>query len=134
MLHKVEDKKKQNIVIQQADLTPLIQAVESLPNKVLQTIIGSSNNQKGALGELIGYINLRASYDSIIPLSDIVDFVGIKLPSDKEDGHIDFIEVKTGTRSRLSDDQVGLKKIIKDKHINFIKLKVDTIQDEDTIK
>ena len=53
---------------------------------------------------------------------------------DKEDGHIDFIEVKTGTRSRLSDDQVGLKKIIKDKHINFIKLKVDTIQDEDTIK
>ena len=91
MLHKVEDKKKQNIVIQQADLTPLIQAVESLPNKVLQTIIGSSNNQKGALGELIGYINLRASYDSIIPLSDIVDFVGIKLPSDKKNCHINFI-------------------------------------------
>src|SRR3972149_10453909 len=45
------------------DLSPLIRIVDDLPTKVLQSITSSSNTHKGALGELIGYINLRASYD-----------------------------------------------------------------------
>lgn len=100
--------------------------LDEMPNKMLQTIIGSTNTHKGALGELIGYIQLRASYDRIIPLGNIVDFIALKFPSDNEAGHIDFIDIKTGDKSRLSKDQRSLQKLIEEKKINFIKLKVET--------
>ena len=108
------------------NLKPLQDSIDSLPNKVLQSITSSSNTHKGALGELIGYLQLRASYDRIIPLGNIVDFVCIKFPDDTIDGHIDFIDIKTGEYSRLSKEQRALQKLIEAKQINFIKLKVDT--------
>ena len=116
---------------------PLENAIADLPTKVLNTITGSTNTYKGALGELIGYIQLRASYDRIIPLGNIVDFICIKLPSTlpdgtKDPGHIDFIDIKTGDSSRLSKDQRGLQKIIEEKHINFIKMKIDIDTNENT--
>lgn len=107
-------------------LRDLESQLAEIPNKMLQTIIGSTNTHKGALGELIGYIQLRASYDRIIPLGNIVDFVAIKFPDGENPGHIDFIDIKTGDKSRLSKDQRGLQKLIEEKKINFIKLKVET--------
>lgn len=121
------------------DMTALQRTMDSIPNKVLQSINGSINNAKGPLGELVGYLQIRASYDRIIPLGDITDFVGIKFSETDSQGnelagHIDFIDIKTGDKSRLSKDQRNLQKLIQDKKINFIKLKIDDISSEDISK
>ena len=108
------------------NLKPLEDKINEMPTKVLQSIVGSTNTHKGALGELIGYIQLRASYDRIVPLGNIVDFMCIKFPTEEEEGHIDFIDIKTGKFSRLSKDQRALQKLIDEKKINFVKLKVDS--------
>lgn len=107
------------------DLKPLQKQIDDLPNKVLTSITNSTNTYKGALGELIGYINLRASYDRIIPLGSIVDFVCIKFPDKEHPGCVDFVDVKTGHKARLSKDQRSLQQLIKDKKINFCQLKVE---------
>lgn len=135
---KLLEEKVQNPLIQipapqvNVNLEPLQKAIEGLPNKVLHSIQSSTNTKKGALGELIGYIELEAQYDRIIPLGNIVDFLAIKLPDVNkiEEGHIDFIDIKTGKRSRLSKDQCALQQLIKDKKINFIKLTVNTTTNE----
>ncbi len=113
-------------------LKPLENLIAELPNKILQSITSSANTHKGNLGELIGYIHLRSSYDRIVPLGNIVDFMCIKFPEGDQEGHVDFIDIKTGNRSRLSKDQKGLQKLIEEKRINFVKLKVDTTHDENT--
>lgn len=127
---------QQNLTI---DITALQRTIDNIPVKVLQTINGSINSAKGPLGELVGYLQIRASYDRIIPLGDITDFIAIKLPSiDQEgkeiEGHVDFIDVKTGDKSRLSKDQRALQKLIQEKKINFIKLRIDDISSEDISK
>lgn len=110
---------------QQIDMQPIYKQLSELPNKVLMSITNSTNTYKGALGELIGYINLRASYDRIIPLGSIVDFVAVKLPSDTHPGCVDFVDVKTGHKARLSKEQKALQKLIEEKKINFCRLKVE---------
>ena len=100
--------------------------ISEIPDKVLKSIVSSTNAKKGALGELIGYIELKASYDRIIPLGNIVDFVGIKFSSEDEPGSIDFIDIKTGKSARLSKDQRNLQKLIEDKYISFVKVKVES--------
>lgn len=104
----------------------LNRTVAEVPEKVLRSITSSTNVRKGALGELIGYVEIKASYDRIIPLGNIVDFIGIKFDSPEERGHIDFIDVKTGKSARLSKDQKALQQLITDKHINFVKVKVES--------
>jgi predicted Holliday junction resolvase-like endonuclease len=99
-------------------------AIQDIPNKITQSIVNSSNTYKGAVGELIGYLQLKASYDRILPLGDIVDFVAIQFTRDGKIGRIDFIDVKTGDNARLSKDQRALRALIQEKHINFIQLKV----------
>ncbi len=108
------------------DLDAVHRALDAIPNKVLQAVISSSNNLKGNLGELIGYLKLHAAYDRIIPLGNIVDFICIKLPKDGKEGYIDFVDIKTGGSAKLSKDQAQLKKLIEEKKINFVKLKVET--------
>lgn len=108
------------------DLDAVHRAIDQIPNKVLQTVISSTNNLKGNLGELIGYLKLHAAYDRIIPMNNIVDFIGIVLPKEGKEGRIDFIDIKTGSSAKLSKDQVQLKKLIEEKKISFIKLKVET--------
>jgi predicted Holliday junction resolvase-like endonuclease len=108
------------------DLEPLRQKLEAMPTKVLQSIQGSVNNKKGALGELIGMIELKVEYDRVIPLGSIVDFVCIKFPTGDSEGTVDFVDVKTGGKKRLSAAQRDLQKLIDAKQINFIKLKVET--------
>lgn len=113
------------------DLNPLRKELAGLPNKVLQSIQSSTNVHKGALGELIGYIQIRSSYDRVIPLGNIVDFVGIRFSREGVPGTIDFIDVKTGKSARLSKEQRNLQKLIDDKRIGFIKLKVDSVTSKD---
>lgn len=105
----------------------LEQIIRDQPSKILQSIVNSSNTHKGALGELIGYIELRAAYDRIIPISNICDFICIKLPSDIEEGCIDFVDIKTGHKARLSKDQRALRKLIEDKKINFCTIKIENV-------
>ena len=112
-----------NVVV---NLEPVLQQLDKLPHKVLQSVQSSSNTYKGALGELIGYMKLHAEYDRIVPLNNIVDFMCVKLPTDTDEGHIDFIDVKTGDKSRLSKDQKALQKLIQEKRVNFVKIKVQT--------
>jgi len=99
-------------------------AIHDIPSRITQSIVNTTNTYKGAVGELIGYLQLKASYDRIIPLGDIVDFVCIKFPKDNVPGRIDFVDVKTGDKARLSKDQRVLRTLIQTKQINFIQLKV----------
>jgi len=102
--------------------------IEDLPNKVLQSITSSSNTYKGKVGELIGYMKLHAEYDRIIPMNNIADFIGIRFSTSRKPGTIDFIDVKTG-KGRLSKDQKELQKLVKEKKIDFKKLKVSLLND-----
>ena len=100
--------------------------ISEMPDKILKSITSSTNTKKGALGELIGYLELRASYDRIIPLGNIVDFIGIKFKTKDEEGCVDFIDIKTGKSARLSKDQKELQFLIENKSINFLKIKVES--------
>jgi predicted Holliday junction resolvase-like endonuclease len=105
----------------------LTSEMKGIPETVLTSISNSSNTHKGKLGELIGYLSLKAEYDRIIPLGSIVDFMCISFPKDGRPGRLVFIDVKTGKSARLSPDQRILKKLIQDKSIEFMKLDVESI-------
>lgn len=91
----------------------LYQEVHALPSRVLATIQGSINPQKGKVAELLTYAELRYDYDKIIPLSSPVDFVGIK-----HGVKIDFIEVKSGG-AVLSEDEKEIRRLIATGKVNF---------------
>lgn len=101
-------------------------AIQEIPNKVLSSITSSTNNIKGNLGELIAYLQLKGEYDRLIPLGDIVDFIGIKFQKDNEPGRVDFIDIKTGDSAKLSKGQQKLRDLIEKQKVNFLKIKVAT--------
>lgn len=103
------------------------QELSALPEDILRVLTGSANTHKGKLGELVGYISLKAEYDKIIPLGSIVDFMCIKFRTDTEEGSVDFIDIKTGDSARLNKDQRALKNLITEKKIRFRTIKIDTI-------
>jgi predicted Holliday junction resolvase-like endonuclease len=107
-------------------LTEMEDRIDALPNKVLESINGSISNQKGKLAELIAYVNLKAGYDKVIPLGNIVDFIGIRFPTENDPGTFDFIDVKNGKSARLSEDQKQLQKLIQSQSIQFLKIKITT--------
>jgi len=100
-------------------------SLRDLPSTVLRTIQGSVNNTTGKLGELVKFIELQRSYDRLVPLGSIVDFMGVRLPEGDDPGGLDFIDVKTGKRAVLSKDQKALRDVIKAGHINFKTVKVE---------
>ncbi len=108
-----------------SDLIDLYQRVQDLPAKVLQTIQGSINPQKGKMAELLAYAELRYDYDRIIPLGWPIDFIGIK-----NNQRIDFIEVKSGQFHVLTDEEKHIKNLIAAGRVNFrlIKVTEDEIQ------
>lgn len=106
------------------DIPRLENAIKEIPGQVVRSIIGSTNYQKGALGELIAYLQLSSEYDRIICLGNIVDYICIKFPSDTSVGQIDFIDIKTGKSARPSKDQLKLKSLITDKKVNFKVIKI----------
>ncbi len=107
------------------DFIDLYKQVDNLPLKVLQTIQGSINPQKGKMAELLTYAELRYDYDRIIPLGWPIDFIGIK-----NGERIDFIEVKSGTTHILTEEEKHIKNLIADGRVHFrlIKVSEDEVQ------
>ena len=107
------------------DLIDLYRGIQDLPTKVLQTIQGSINPQKGKMAELLTYAELRYDYDRIIPLGWPIDFIGIK-----NNERIDFIEVKSGVAHLLTDEEKHIKNLIAAGRVNFrlIKVSEDEVQ------
>ncbi len=101
------------------DFIDLYKQVDNLPLRVLQTIQGSINPQKGKMAELLTYAELRYDYDRIIPLGWPIDFIGIK-----NNDRIDFIEVKSGTSHILTDEEKHIKSLIEAGRISFRLIKV----------
>lgn len=107
------------------DIIDLYQKVDGLPLRILQTIQGSINPQKGKMAELLTYAELRYDYDRIIPLGWPIDFIGIK-----NGVGIDFIEVKSGISQVLTDEEKHIKNLIQSGSVHFrlIKISEDEIQ------
>lgn len=101
------------------DLIDLYKQVDGLPARILQTIQGSINPQKGKMAELLTYAELRYDYDRIIPLGWPIDFIGIK-----NNERIDFIEVKSGENFILTDEEKHIKNLIHQGRVNFRLIKV----------
>lgn len=102
------------------DLIDLYKGLQELPARVLQTIQGSINPQKGKMAELLTYAELRYDYDRIIPLGQPVDFIGIK-----NNQQIDFIEVKSGNLSILTDEEKHIKNLIQNGRVHFRLIRVN---------
>lgn len=96
------------------DTITLYNEIQNLPAKVLATIQGSINPQKGKMAELLTYAQIRYDYDVIIPLGQPVDFIGIK-----KGEKIDFIEVKSGQTAILSATEAEIQRLIKERKVNF---------------
>jgi CBS domain containing-hemolysin-like protein len=78
--------------------------LSKIPDITINKAVGTTNVERGSLGEMISFLRLKNTYDKVLPFHDVVDFIGIKFPADKEPGSLDFI---------------------KDRKINFIKMHVD---------
>ncbi len=100
------------------DFIDLYRQVESLPSRILATIQGSINPQKGKMAELLTYAELRYDYERIIPLGWPIDFIGINRD------RIDFIEVKSGVTHILTDEEKHIKNLIASGRVNFRLIKV----------
>lgn len=122
LLGRLHSKGSQSIP---SDLIDLYRGVQDLPAKVLQVVQGSINPQKGRMAELLTYAELRYDYDRIIPLGWPIDFVGIK-----NNDRIDFIEVKSGVSSLLTEEEKHIKNLIANGRVHFrlIKVTEDEIQ------
>ena len=101
------------------DIIDLYRKVDNLPLRIMQTIQGSINPQKGKMAELLTYAELRYDYDRIIPLGQPVDFIGIK-----NNDTIDFIEIKSGEAFVLTDEEKHIKKLIAAGRVNFRLIKI----------
>lgn len=109
---------RQNLDIP-TDVIDLYKGVQELPLRVLQTIQGSINPQKGKMAELLIYAELRYDYDRIIPLGWPIDFIGIK-----NNQTIDFIEVKSGQTAILTEEEKHIKNLINQGQVHFRLIKV----------
>ncbi len=117
LLGRLQGRTKQDIP---TDMIDLYRGLEQLPVRVLQTIQGSINPQKGKMAELLTYAELRYDYDRIIPLGQPIDFIGIK-----NGQQIDFIEVKSGTSHILTEEEKHIKNLIAAGRVNFRLIKVN---------
>ncbi|MCL5784423.1 MAG: hypothetical protein M1142_03660 [Patescibacteria group bacterium] len=113
---RIHSKPRQDIP---TDLIDLYRGVQDLPSRVLQTIQGSINPQKGKMAELLTYAELRYDYDRIVPLGWPIDFVGIK-----NNDRIDFIEVKSGKLAVLTEEEKHIKNLIQTGRVNFRLIRV----------
>ncbi len=106
-------------VSENIDIISLYKGIQDLPLRVLQTIQGSINPQKGKMAELLTYAELRYDYDRIIPLGWPIDFIGIK-----NNDRIDFIEVKSGQLAHLTEEEKHIKNLIATGRVHFRLIKV----------
>ena len=121
-------KRQPKVVVQpQPESQKLEQMLAAMPNKLLQALKSSTSNLRGAMAEHISFLKLASDYDRLIPIGNVVDFIGIKFDSKKDtfDGHIDFIDIKTG-KSRLTQDQMKVKRLADSGRTRFVKIKINT--------
>ncbi len=116
LLGRLQGRTKQEIP---TDMIDLYKGMQDLPARVLATIQGSINPQKGKMAELLTYAELRYDYDRIIPLGWPIDFVGIK-----NNDRIDFIEVKSGNFATLTEEEKHIKNLIATGRVHFRLIKV----------
>lgn len=90
----------------------LAKTLHETPAKTLATIQGSVNNTVGKMGEMMQLIELQKTYDRLIVVGDIIDFIGVKFEEEDSPGSIDFIDIKTGKSAALSGDQRKLRDLI----------------------
>lgn len=116
------------------DLSPLLKEIavmankyngledqlKTMPHKVLESLRGSASNIRGDLGEYIQLLKLKADYDIIIPIGDIIDYIGIRFDDAENgiEGKVDFIEVKTNN-SRLSHAQKRFRYLVNKNLVGF---------------
>lgn len=107
------------------EVSTLKKNVTDLPRKTLRTFEGSTNVVKGEISEWAAYQKLHTTYDRVIPVNSIFDFLCIKLPEDDNLGAVHFVEIKTGT-SKLSKDQRAMRSALEsgDKSFKTIKVQV----------
>jgi predicted Holliday junction resolvase-like endonuclease len=125
-LEELNELDSKGLFLKKSDLSRIEGRIGDLPRQIFESISGSVSEKKGKLGELVAYLKLSSEYDKLIPLGDIVDFIGITFPRDGYPGKLVFIDVKNGKASRLSQDQKTLKKIIESNNIQFMKYKIET--------
>lgn len=124
------------IASQTAEIDAIKSELALLPNKLLQALKSSTSNIRGSMAEHISFLKLSSDYDRLLPIGNVVDFIGIKFDStrDEADGHIDFIDIKTG-KSRLTQDQMKVKRLADGGRTRFVKVKINTtpgvVSDED---
>ncbi|MBI2021460.1 hypothetical protein HYS93_01085 [Candidatus Daviesbacteria bacterium] len=119
LLGRLHSKSKSSLSDIPQDFIDLYRQVDGLPLRILQTIQGSINPQKGKMAELLTYAELRYDYDRIIPLGWPIDFIGIK-----NNERIDFIEVKSGNNYILTDQEKEIKNLILTGRVSFRLIKV----------
>lgn len=120
LIGKLQGQKKSTTTDLPPNLIALYQEVQNLPAKILNTIQGSINPQKGKVAELLTYAELRYDYDVIIPLGRPIDFIGIK-----NGVGIDFIEVKsslnksTNNSYTLTPEEKEIQRLVRLGNVNF---------------
>lgn len=102
------------------DLSDIQKRIDQLPLKVNQSITASASHHKGNLGELIAYIQLNSQYDRVLPIGDIIDFIGIRFPTETDPGTIDYIDVKNGPSAGLNKNQKVFRKLVETTKPQFI--------------
>ena len=103
-----------------ASVKEIQDALDDLPQDLLESITRSLGRRTGKLNELLATFELT-QYDRLFYLGEPIDFVGIKYGEG-----IDFIEVKTGKAS-LSPAERELKDLIESKLVNYVPLSVQKI-------
>ncbi len=127
LIGRLQSKKPSSEIPQ--DFIDLYKQVDGLPLRILQTIQGSINPQKGKMAELLTYAELRYDYDRIIPLGWPIDFIGIK-----NNERIDFIEVKSGSTHHLTEEEKHIKTLIANGLVNFRLIKVSEEEIQSFVK
>lgn len=109
------------------DFSKLKSELDKVPGRTLNTIQGSCSNVSGRLGELVKYLELQATYDRIIILNDIADFLVVRLPKGDDPGELTFLDIKTGSGARLNADQRAMRDMINN-HKELISFKVMKVE------
>ncbi|MBM2831150.1 MAG: Endonuc Holl protein [Dehalococcoidia bacterium] len=106
----------------QASIREIQDGLKDLPRELLQSITQSRAVVTGRLHELLSVLEL-SGYDRLFYFgSRPIDYIGIKYGE-----MVDFIEVKTGNRPRLTEDEKKLKDLIEAGKVNYVIVKQEKI-------
>jgi predicted Holliday junction resolvase-like endonuclease len=106
----------------QSAVKEIQEGLKELPRDLLQSITQSRAVVTGRLHELLSVLELTG-YDRLFYFgSRPIDYIGIKY-----DQGVDFIEVKTGNRLRLTEDERKLKDLIDAGRVSYVIVKQEKL-------